>query len=209
MRGPEHPGQFRLTRIQLVNWGTFEGYRDITVPRKGVLITGASGSGKSSLLDAIAAIMVQPRWLAFNAAAQQSGQGDRSRDILSYVRGAHRRDVDESTGQVTTTYLRTGATWSGIALTFDDADGRTVSLLRLMHATQQALQPRRCQQPVRRRRSEGRSSVPETAGGERHRLARHQGGPPGMVDEQAVQRLRQQTPAQARPGIRPGPAAPP
>jgi len=141
VRGPEHPGQFRLTRIQLVNWGTFEGYRDITVPRKGVLITGASGSGKSSLLDAIAAIMVQPRWLAFNAAAQQSGQGDRSRDILSYVRGAHRRDVDESTGQVTTTYLRTGATWSGIALTFDDADGRTVSLLRLMHATQQASSP--------------------------------------------------------------------
>lgn len=138
---PELPGQFRLTRIQLVNWGTFNGATDIAVPRKGVLVTGASGSGKSSLLDAIAAVMVQPRWLAFNAAAQQGGQGDRSRSILSYVRGAHRRDVDESTGQVTTAYLRTGATWSGIALTFDDAAGRVVSLLRLLHASQQATGP--------------------------------------------------------------------
>ncbi|MCI1749299.1 MAG: DUF4194 domain-containing protein [Acidipropionibacterium sp.] len=140
--GIELPGQFRLSRIQLVNWGTFNGYCDIAVPRKGVLITGASGSGKSSLLDAIAAVMVQPRWLAFNAAAQQSGQGDRSRNVLSYVRGAHRRDVDDATGQVTTAYLRSGATWSGIALTFDDAAGRTVSLIRLMHASQQASGPR-------------------------------------------------------------------
>ncbi len=139
--GPEFPGQFRLNRIQLVNWGTFDGYCDIAVPRKGVLVTGASGSGKSSLLDAIAAVMVQPRWLAFNAAAQQSGQGDRSRNVLSYVRGAHRRDIDDSTGQVTTAYLRTGATWSGVALTFDDAAGRTVTLIRLMHASQQATGP--------------------------------------------------------------------
>lgn len=138
---PELPGQFRLARIQLVNWGTFNGATDIAVPRKGVLVTGASGSGKSSLLDAIAAVMVQPRWQAFNAAAQQGGQGDRSRSILSYVRGAHRRDVDESTGQVTTAYLRTGATWSGIALTFDDAAGHLVSLLRLLHAPQQATGP--------------------------------------------------------------------
>lgn len=138
---PEFPGQFRLSRIQLVNWGTFNGATDIAVPRRGVLVTGASGSGKSSLLDAIAAVMVQPRWLAFNAAAQQGGQGDRSRSVLSYVRGAHRRDVDESTGQVTTAYLRTGATWSGIALTFDDAAGRVVSLVRLFHAPQQATGP--------------------------------------------------------------------
>lgn len=79
-----------------MNWGTFNGYCDIAVPRKGVLITGASGSGKSSLLDAIAAVMVQPRWLAFNTAARQSGQGNRSRNVLSYVRGAHRRDADEA-----------------------------------------------------------------------------------------------------------------
>lgn len=138
---PEQPGQFRLDRIQLVNWGTFSGYSDISVPRRGVLVTGASGSGKSSLLDAIAAVMVQPRWLAFNAAAQQNGQGDRSRSILSYVRGAHRRDVDEATGQVTTAYLRSGATWSGIALTFDDAAGRLVTLMRLMHAPASAAGP--------------------------------------------------------------------
>ena len=40
--------QFRLARVQLVNWGTFDGYYDIPVGERGFLITGASGSGKST-----------------------------------------------------------------------------------------------------------------------------------------------------------------
>ncbi|MGG6496675.1 UNVERIFIED_CONTAM: AAA family ATPase, partial [Bacteroidetes bacterium 56_B9] len=48
-----YPGQYRISRIQLINWGTFHGYFSIPVARKGFLITGGSGSGKSTLLDAM------------------------------------------------------------------------------------------------------------------------------------------------------------
>lgn len=126
-------GQHRLQRVQLVNWGTFHGAFDLPVPRKGLLVTGPSGSGKSSLLDALASVLVQPKWLSFNAAAQESGTGDRNRSLISYVRGAYKREADETTGEVATTYRRQGATWSAIALTFDDGAGATTSLIRLMH----------------------------------------------------------------------------
>ena len=132
MRAGLLAGQQRLAQVQLVNWGTFHGAFSLDVPRKGLLVTGPSGSGKSSLLDALSAVLVQPRWLAFNAAAQEGGTGDRSRSIVSYVRGAYRREADQTTGEVTTAYLREGATWSGIALTYDDTE-RTTTLVRLFH----------------------------------------------------------------------------
>lgn len=104
--------QQRLGRIQLVNWGTFNGSFTLPVPRDGLLITGPSGSGKSSLLDALAAVLVQPKWLMFNAAAQEGGVSDRNRSLISYVRGAFKREADDATGEVSTAYLRTGATWA-------------------------------------------------------------------------------------------------
>lgn len=125
--------QQRLERIQLVNWGTFNGSFTLPVPRDGLLITGPSGSGKSSLLDALAAVLVQPKWLMFNAAAQEGGVSDRNRSLISYVRGAFKREADDATGEVSTAYLRTGATWSGIALTFDDGTGAGTSVIRLLH----------------------------------------------------------------------------
>ena len=127
-------GQHRLARIQIYNWGTFGGYHDLPVPRSGLLLTGPSGSGKSSLLDALSAVLVPAKHLRFNAAAQDAGTNDRSRTVLSYVRGAYRRVTQETTGEVVTDYLRPGATRSGIALTFTrlhPAD--TLTLLKLYH----------------------------------------------------------------------------
>lgn len=68
--GVSHPGQMRLARIQLHNWGTFDKRHDLTVPRAGLLLTGESGSGKSSILDAISAVLMKPGETRFNAAAQ-------------------------------------------------------------------------------------------------------------------------------------------
>lgn len=81
-------GQHRLARIQVYNWGTFDRHHDLPVPRAGLLLTGPSGSGKSSLLDALSAVLVPAKNLRFNAAAQDAGTNDRSRSVLSYVRGA-------------------------------------------------------------------------------------------------------------------------
>ncbi|WP_051215429.1 ATP-binding protein [Granulicoccus phenolivorans] len=126
--------QHRLIRIQLVNWGTFDGYHDLPVPRRGLLLTGDSGTGKSTLLDAMATLLVPPKWSSFNAAANQSGSGDRSRSIATYVRGAYGRTTDDATGQVTISHLRSrDAVWSAVALTYEHTDGRVTTLAQLFH----------------------------------------------------------------------------
>ncbi len=40
--------QFRLTRIQTFNWGTFSNVFDFPIPKEGYLFVGPSGSGKST-----------------------------------------------------------------------------------------------------------------------------------------------------------------
>lgn len=110
--------QFRLARVQLVNWGTFHGYFDIPVGQKGFLITGASGSGKSTLIDAFSTILVPQSKIRYNAAAQQDTTRDRGRSRVSYIRGAWRRSEDPATGEIRSQYLREGATATVVAMTY-------------------------------------------------------------------------------------------
>ncbi|MFT8636592.1 MAG: ATP-binding protein [Pseudoclavibacter sp.] len=126
-----YPGQWRLSEVQVANWGTFHGhiYR-VPVARAGHLITGPSGSGKSSLLDAIAAVLTPDQWLHFNEAAQGAGARSDRRSLVSYIRGAWSRTTDELTDRVIPNYLRPKATWSGIALRYEDALGHVVTLAR-------------------------------------------------------------------------------
>lgn len=128
-----HVGQWRLARVEVVNWGTFSGHHVVDIAAEGHLFTGRSGSGKSSLLDAIATTLTPPRWLRLNAAAQeqQSGAGDRT--LVSYVRGAWRRETDDETGDAVSAYLRTEATWSGILLRYENGQDAPVHLVRLFH----------------------------------------------------------------------------
>ena len=56
--------QWRLARIQLVNWGTFCGYHDFPLAENRddgtapvIMITGESGTGKSTLFDAKTAVL--------------------------------------------------------------------------------------------------------------------------------------------------------
>ena len=126
--------QLRLAEVQVANWGTFDGLHRIPVARKGHLITGASGSGKSSLLDAIAAVLTPDKWLNFNQAAVGGAARANQRTKMSYVRGAWRRTSDEFEDRVVTDFLRSGPTWSGIILIYTDKMGATVSLGRLFFA---------------------------------------------------------------------------
>ncbi len=130
---PEHPGQMRLSRIQVCNWGTLDGYHDVEVPRKGFLVTGGSGSGKSTLIDAVSAVLVPPAHLRFNAAAQEESGRGTGRTLVSYIRGAWRRGTDEDSGDLASVYLRPKATFSAIALTYSDGAGRGVTLLLLLY----------------------------------------------------------------------------
>ncbi|UFS57577.1 ATP-binding protein [Subtercola endophyticus] len=126
-----HPGQWRLARVELFNWGTFDGHYRIDVARQGHLFTGASGSGKSSLLDAIAVVITPGRLLRFNAAAQDSASRNDDRTTVSYVRGAWSKESDTEHERAVSSFLRNGARWSGVLLRFDDGRGEIVTLVRL------------------------------------------------------------------------------
>ncbi|WP_394279796.1 ATP-binding protein [Microbacterium sp.] len=131
---PNRPGQWRLAQIELVNWGTLAGHVAVDVARAGHLFTGASGSGKSSLLDAIAAVYTPDRWLRLNAAAQDGASRSSDRTLMSYARGAWSKEADETADRATTSYLRAKATWSGILLRYENLEDEPVVLMRVFHA---------------------------------------------------------------------------
>ncbi|QUW17802.1 hypothetical protein JSQ78_07940 [Agrococcus sp. Marseille-Q4369] len=124
--------QWRLAEVQLLNWGTFDGLHRVPIARKGQLITGSSGSGKSSLLDGIAAVLTPDGMLQFNAAAQGAGGGRGDRSIVSYVRGAWSKAADEEQDRVVSRFLRPGTVVSGVLLRYHDGADAVVTLARLM-----------------------------------------------------------------------------
>ncbi|WP_407343150.1 ATP-binding protein [Pengzhenrongella phosphoraccumulans] len=128
--------QFRLATIQLVNWGPFHGYHSIDIHRDGTLVTGPSGSGKSTLLDAISCVLMD-RSVTFNAAAHDDGVGSKERTFYSYVRGKSgaRRDASRGSKAI---YLREGATWSAVGLTWENKAGASITGCRAMQMSRAA-----------------------------------------------------------------------
>ncbi|XHH29613.1 SbcC/MukB-like Walker B domain-containing protein [Xanthomonas euroxanthea] len=123
--------QFRMRRLQVHNWGTFNGLTEVPIAEKGFLFVGRSGSGKSTLLDAMSALLTPPSIVDFNAAAREAERSGRDRSLVSYVRGAWADQQDSASGEIATQYLRKGATWSALVLEYRNAHGETVSLIRL------------------------------------------------------------------------------
>nr|WP_283774669.1 ATP-binding protein [Brachybacterium equifaecis] len=129
-----HPGQWRLTHVQVSNWGTFHGTHDLEISPKGFFLTGGPGTGKSTLLDAISALLTPPRTLHFNAAASDAGpaRSKYRRTVASYVRGAWAMHYDAATGEFSQEVLREKSTLSVITLRYSDGEGGTVQLTRLL-----------------------------------------------------------------------------
>jgi uncharacterized protein YPO0396 len=127
--------QFRMTRLQVFNWGTFNGYHDIPISPKGFLFTGPSGSGKSSLLDAITALLIPSVWIDFNAAARDSEKSGKDRGFASYVRGAWGNETDTATGHMVKKVCRPGSTFSALGLTFTNGRGEVVQLMQILQVT--------------------------------------------------------------------------
>ncbi|MCC9175854.1 ATP-binding protein [Arthrobacter sp. zg-Y179] len=125
-----NPGQNRLTSVQIVNWGTFDGAHTIKVDRAGTLLTGDSGVGKSTIFDAMLQVMdARPR---MNEAAQNNSgtNAEEKRNAFSYMRGRlGTQGTDDGAG---TAYQRPGATWSAVCLTFDNGLGQITSLSVVM-----------------------------------------------------------------------------
>lgn len=123
--------QFRLARIQTFNWGTFSDVFDFPIPKEGYLFVGPSGSGKSTILDAHAALMTPPKWVDFNVAAREAERHGRDRSVMTYLRGAWAQQTGEG-GEYLSQYLRSGTTWSAIAETYRNDQGRAVVLAQVL-----------------------------------------------------------------------------
>ncbi len=124
-----HLGQFRITRLQVVNWGTFCGYKDFPIDERGVLFTGPSGSGKSTLMDAHSVVLLPSYDQRLNASADITARGAKqgTRTITDYVRGAW-SETDDEHEQSKVQYLRGGKpTWSAIAGTYDNGLGTVIT----------------------------------------------------------------------------------
>lgn len=95
--------EFKLDRVEIYNWGTFNG-RVWTVDPRGfsALLTGENGSGKSTLVDALLTLLVPNVKRNYNLA---SGNEKKERTELTYVRGAYAREQNEL-GSGQTKYLR-------------------------------------------------------------------------------------------------------
>ena len=123
--------QFKLTRIQTFNWGTFSGVFDFPIATEGYLFVGPSGSGKSTILDSHAALMTPPKWVDFNVAAREAERHGRDRSVMTYLRGAWAQQTGDD-GEYASQYLRTGTTWSAIAETYRDDQGHVVVLAQIL-----------------------------------------------------------------------------
>ncbi|MFP3580250.1 ATP-binding protein [Arthrobacter sp. SIMBA_036] len=124
-----NPGQMRLALVQVVNWGTFHGAHTMHVDRNGTLLTGNSGVGKSTLFDAMLRVFdARPR--SNEAAAQRSGGAvEDKRTTFTYMRG---KVGDKAVGEGSASaFQRPGATWSAVALTYDNAAGTKVTVSAL------------------------------------------------------------------------------
>jgi uncharacterized protein YPO0396 len=128
----DRQAQFRYTRVQLFNWGTFNGLTTINVSPKGHLILGASGSGKSTVLDVGTALFIVNSKDHFNAAAAGAEKRDRDdeRSIVTYVRGAWKKETGEG-GERVRNFLRPGPTWSAIGQEYTALNGAVVTLVRV------------------------------------------------------------------------------
>lgn len=86
----DHRAGFRLHRLELLNWGTFDRkVWSLAASGENYLLTGEIGSGKSTVVDAITTLLVPPQKIAYNKAA---GAESRERTLLSYVLGYYKSE---------------------------------------------------------------------------------------------------------------------
>ncbi len=101
----QNPTQFRISQVQVLNWGAYSGLQTMTVARSGTAIVGPSGRGKSTLLDAMTSVIL-PNPQEFNQAARDDRGKKRERTVYSFARGHTDQRHDKNGRSATTNYLR-------------------------------------------------------------------------------------------------------
>jgi uncharacterized protein YPO0396 len=133
---------FRLQRLEVFNWGTFDG-RVWTLRSDGrnALLTGDIGSGKSTLVDAVTTLLVPAHRVAYNKAA---GADARERTLRSYVLGHYKAARSDLGGAGRPVALRGPNSYSVILAVFHNAGyDQTVTLAQVFWLKDPAGQPLR------------------------------------------------------------------
>ena len=138
-----HPlAGFRLTRLEVLNWGTFDKrVWSLELGGRNGLLTGDIGSGKSTLVDAITTLLVPPQRIAYNKAA---GADARERSLRSYVLGHYKSERNEASGNAKPVALRDASSYSVILGVFHNAGfDQTVTLAQVFWLKDTFGQPER------------------------------------------------------------------
>ena len=133
---------YRLHRIEVYNWGTFD--RTVwTVDPGGqtTLLTGDIGSGKSTLVDAVTTLLLPAARISYNKAA---GADSKERTLRSYVEGHFKSERNEATGSSRPVGLRDHRSYSVILGVFVNSGfDETVTLAQVFHQKDRVGQPDR------------------------------------------------------------------
>ncbi len=106
---------FILTHLDLYNWGPFGGRHCAEIDPKGTAIIGPTGSGKTTLVDALMTLIThQPR---YNLASTGGHESDR--DLISYIRGVS--GAGNNSGD-NNHVARPGKTLTAISARFSNSD---------------------------------------------------------------------------------------
>jgi len=133
---------FRLQRLEVFNWGTFDGrVWTLRADGRNALLTGDIGSGKSTLVDAVTTLLVPAHRVAYNKAA---GAEARERTLRSYVLGHYKASRNELGGSGRPVALRGPNSYSVILAVFHNAGyDQTVTLAQVFWLKDPQGQPMR------------------------------------------------------------------
>lgn len=131
----------RLYNLEVLNWGTFHKKIYNFEPKGGLsLLTGSSGTGKSTLVDALLTLLVSPRRVSYNKAADSSAK---ERTINTYVLGYYGRKYHED-GKGEAVSLRDKKYYSVILANFyQEQQQKFISLAIFFYFTNSSNSPER------------------------------------------------------------------
>ena len=121
---------FRLARLEVRNWGTFDDLVwTLRADGRNTLVTGDIGSGKSTIVDAVTTLLLPANRISYNKAA---GAETRERSLRSYVLGYYKSERNEATGSTRPIALRNAAKFSVILGVFtNDGYAATVTVAQV------------------------------------------------------------------------------
>ena len=137
---------YRLKTLEVFNWGTFhEGDTKADISKispqgQNTLLTGANGSGKTTIVDALLVLLVNPQKRFFN---QSSGEKDKkARNEGTYVEGHYGRtqNGEQQNAKVEKLRPNRNQTYSIILGVFTNAQSSPITLVQVRHFTQSGLQ---------------------------------------------------------------------